>query len=248
MPGFVFRPHREAFDFLEESSKKLGYEITFRVVNAANYGVPQIRERFICVGVRRGLEKFEFPKEGFSESGGAGKIWRTAGEVLNDLDNPLPEDEKMAAGSRHKDLLKIVPPGENYLYFTKERGYPKPIFKWRSRYWSFLLKLSPQKPSWTIQASHSNNMGPFHWRSRFLRISEIKRIQTFPDSYKITGKFRDQWRQIGNAVPPLLAQVIAAEVKRRYFSASVAPSLPSSRRVRVLSKITRTARARRENH
>lgn len=59
----------------------------------------------------------------------------------------------MQAGSKHKDLLKLVPPGDNYLYFTAERGYPNPIFKWRSRYWSFLLKLSPDRPSWTIQAS-----------------------------------------------------------------------------------------------
>ena len=74
------------------------------------------------------------------------------------------------------DLLKLIPPGQNYLFFTKERGHPKPKFKWRSRYWSFLLKLSPKEPSWTIQASFSNNMGQ---SNRFLRINEIKRIQTF---------------------------------------------------------------------
>ena len=90
-------------------------------------------------------------------------------------------------------------------------------FKWRSRYWSFLLKLSPKEPSWTIQASFSNNMGPFHWRNRFLRINEIKRIQTFPDNYKLTGDFRDQWRLIGNAVPPLLAKVISKEIKKQFF-------------------------------
>ena len=120
-------------------------------------------------------------------------------------------------GSSSSVILKLVPPGDNYLYFTAERGYPNPIFKWRSRYWSFLLKLSPLKPSWTIQASFSNNMGPFHWKNRFLRISEIKRIQTFDDTYELCGDFRDQWRQVGNAVPPHLVKQIASAIKDQYF-------------------------------
>ena len=102
------------------------------------------------------------------------------------------------------------------IFFTKERGY-KTKFKWRSRYWSFLLKLSPNRPSWTIQASHSNNMGPFHWKNRFLRIQEIKR-STFPDNFKILGNYKEQWRQIGNAVPPLLSSTIAKKkLKRNIF-------------------------------
>ena len=154
------------------------------MVNTANYGVPQTRERFICVGVRRDLGKlFEFPpethynpeKNKLTEEQKAGmRKWVTCGEAIGGFDYPLPEDKEMEAGSKHKDLLKLVPPGDNYLYFTKERGYPEPIFKWRSRYWSFLLKLSPDRPSWTIQASFSNNMGPFHWRNRFLRITDIR--------------------------------------------------------------------------
>jgi len=220
--GFVYKPHQEAFDLLKEKSNELNYELSYRVVNTANYGVPQIRERFICVGVRRDFgEKFIFPEETHAapekHEGSGKKKWITCGDILNDLDFDLPEDIDMAAGSKHHDLLKLIPPGDNYLYFTAERGYPEPIFKWRSRYWSFLLKLSPDKPSWTIQASFSNNMGPFHWKNRFLRISEIKRIQTFRDDYEFSGDFRDQWRQIGNAVPPLLVEQIARAIKNQYF-------------------------------
>jgi len=123
----------------------------------------------------------------------------------------------MEAGSKHKDLLKRIPPGDNYLFFTKERGHPNPVFKWRSRYWSFLLKLSPERPSWTIQASHSNNMGPFHWKNRFLRINEIKRIQTFNESHIFLGSFKEQWRQVGNAVPPMLANIFATTIYSQYF-------------------------------
>lgn len=221
--GFVYKPHQDAFDLLKSESERLGYELSYKVINTANYGVPQIRKRFICVGVRKNFgNKFVFPEETHTEPSeqetkSNKKPWVTCGEAIGDLDFPLPEDKDMEAGSKHKDLLKLVPPGDNYLYFTEKRGYPEPIFKWRSRYWSFLLKLSPEKPSWTIQASHSNNMGPFHWENRFLRISEIKRIQTFDDEYKFVGTFKEKWRQIGNAVPPRLVYQIALEVKIQYF-------------------------------
>jgi len=220
--GFVYRPHQEALELLKERTNTLGYNTSYRVINAANYGVPQIRERFICVGTRRDFgDSFIFPEETHYSPDKHPEIgkepWVTCGDVMSDIDFDLPEDKDMAAGSKHHDLLKLVPPGENYLHFTAERGYPDPIFKWRSRYWSFLLKLSPEKPSWTIQASFSNNMGPFHWNNRFLRIAEIKRIQTFRDDYEFCGDFRDQWRQIGNAVPPLLVEKIAAAIRQQYF-------------------------------
>ena len=60
-------------------------------------------------------------------------------------------------------------------------------------------------------------MGPFHWKNRFLRIPEIQRIQTFPDGYTFLGKFTDQWRLIGNAVPPKLVEAIAKQIKKLYF-------------------------------
>jgi DNA (cytosine-5)-methyltransferase 1 len=223
--GFIYKPHKAAFDLLKYKAETFGYNISFKVINAANYGVPQIRERFICIGTRKDFAKpFVFPKETHynpqkeAANSKGKKQWVTCGDVIGDIDFDLPIDKEMQAGSKHKDLLKLVPPGDNYLFFTEKRGYPNPIFKWRSRYWSFLLKLSPDKPSWTIQASFSNNMGPFHWKNRFLRITEIKRIQTFPDDYKITGEFIDQWRQIGNAVPPLLAFTIAKAIKQQYFN------------------------------
>lgn len=219
--GFVYKPHKDALTLLESEAKKLGYEVSYKVVNAANYGVPQTRERFICVGVKKGNKRFVFPEETHIDPGKLYntnlKPWVTTGDVLSDIDFDLPEDKFMQAGSKHKHLLKEVPPGDNYLYFTEKRGHPNPQFNWRSRYWSFLLKLSPDRPSWTIQASHSNNMGPFHWKNRFLRIQEIKRIQTFDDDYYLAGNYREKWRQIGNAVPPKLAEVIAKSVKKQYF-------------------------------
>ncbi len=217
--GFIFKPHEAALRYFEKQSEKLGYSITHKVINCADYGVPQIRQRFICVGFKKNLGKFIFPNETHSNQDNDNNLfclpWVNCKDAIGDLDYPLKEDKYKMAGSKHKHLLKKIPPGDNYLFFTKERGHKKPLFKWRSRYWSFLLKLSPNKPSWTIQASFSNNMGPFHWKNRFLRINEIKRLQTFPDNYNFFGNFSDQWRQIGNAVPPLLADVISKEIKKQ---------------------------------
>lgn len=227
--GFVYKPHKEAFDLLVTESERLGYTISYEVLNSADYGVPQIRQRFICIGVKKTCDKkYVFPTKTHidpeKQQNSNLKPWVTCGEAIGDLDFDLPEDAQMEAGSKHKDLLKLVPPGDNYLYFTEERGYPNPIFKWRSRYWSFLLKLSPDKPSWTIQASQSNNMGPFHWKNRFLRISEIKRIQTFDDNYEILGSYKEQWRQVGNAVPPHLVYQIAEQIKMQIFNENSATS------------------------
>lgn len=219
--GFVYKPHQAALEFVESESERLGYKIFHQVLNAADYGIPQTRQRFICIGVKKTMDDFVFPQQTHSDPEkpiAKTKNWVTCGDILRDIDFDLEEDRNMQAGSKDKELLRLVPPGDNYLFFTQERGYPTPLFKWRSRYWSFLLKLSPNRPSWTIQASHSNNMGPFHWKNRFLRIQEIKRIQSFPDDFSVVGNFRDQWRQIGNAVPPLLAEVLAKQIKKQYFN------------------------------
>lgn len=216
--GFSFKTHKSELEFLNNKSKELGYVISYKVINCANYGVPQTRKRFICVGVQKGLNKFVFPEELYSEKGEDGKKkWITCGEVLSDFDNINEEEKFQKPGSKDYDLFVNIPPGDNYLYYTEKRGYPNPKFKWKSRYWTFLLKLTPDRPSWTIQASFSNNQGPFHWKNRFLRIEELKRLQTFPDDYELSGDFKDQWRQLGNAVPSLIGKIIGEKIKEDYF-------------------------------
>lgn len=218
--GFSFKTHDYEFAFLKSKAEELGYNIAFKVINCANYGVPQTRKRFICIGSKKGLPVFEFPEETHSENGDkpGTKKWVTCGEVIGEFDTITEEEKLQRPGAKDYELLLEIPAGDNYLYFTEKRGYPNPKFKWKSRYWTFLLKLSPNRPSWTIQASFSTNQGPFHWRNRFLRIEELKRIQTFPDGYALVGDMKEQWRQIGNAVPVLAAEAIAAKIKEVYFS------------------------------
>lgn len=218
--GFAYKVHKEASEYLSEKARELGYHTSSAVLNAADYGVPQIRQRFFMVGMR--ARKFEFPQPTHCNPAEMDLLraslcpWVTAGDVLKDLDTESNADDTgHFAGGKAHDLLKQIPPGDNYLFFTKERGHPKPVFRWRSRYWSFLLKLSPGLPSWTIQARRSNNMGPFHWRNRILRIQEIKRLQGFPDDWQLNGTTEQQWRQIGNAVPPPLARALGEAIAKQ---------------------------------
>jgi DNA (cytosine-5)-methyltransferase 1 len=220
VPGIAFSVHREALELIQSTAASNGYKTNWAVLNAADYGVPQIRHRFILVGWRTPSPVFRFPAPSHSAEitllSGMSHLtpWTCAGEAFAGLPD---EDTSVGhkAGGKHADLLRIVPPGDNYLFFTRERGYAEPIFKWRSRYWSFLLKLSPDRPSWTIQARRSNNMGPFHWENRILTIAEVRRLQTFPDHFVTVGKIEDQWRQIGNAVPPLLGQAVAVAIREQ---------------------------------
>lgn len=218
--GFCFKTHRTEFDFLKDRADSLGYDITYKVVNCANYGVPQTRKRFICVGTRKGLGKFIFPDDTHAEHPRNKKVrpWVTCRDVIMEFDNITEEERLQRPGGKDYDLLCKIPPGDNYLYYTAKRGCPEPLFGWKSRYWTFLLKLTPDRPAWTIQASMVNNQGPFHWRNRFLRIAELKRLQTFPDNYKLLGDIKDQWRQLGNAVPVRTAYVIAKKIRKDYFN------------------------------
>lgn len=223
--GLVYKTSKPMFSALRESLEQAGYTFNAKVLNAADYGVPQKRERLFIIGARDGVkldfsEPTHYNPEKFDVPPDSRKPYVTAGESIGDLNDGVVRDEEKIGG-RWGHLLAKIPPGDNYLYFTKKRGCPNPIFKWRSRYWSFLLKLSPDKPSWTIQAQPGPYVGPFHWHNRRLRIQEIKRLQTFPDDYIICGNRQAAQRQLGDAVPPLLAQRIGESIKQQLVEAGL---------------------------
>lgn len=213
---FDNRASRPAFERLQAEIAEAGYRFRWRVLNAADYGVPQARPRLFVVGARRGEPLPELPDATHHgrwerrKTGGGPLPHVTSGEALHGLVAD-PEPEEVVRG-QWGHLLEDIPPGENYLHFTAKRGHPDPVFEWRSRYWSFLLKLDPDKPSPTIQAQPGPNVGPFHWDNRRLRVGELRRLFTFPDDYDFVGKRASVQRQIGNSVPPLLAQAVAEGV------------------------------------
>lgn len=210
------RASRPAFDRLKREIHEAGYESKWEVLNAANYGVPQSRPRLFIVGAREDDPVPELPDAshgGKWEGRQTGSLERphvTAGEKLQRLATEPEESEEVRGRWAH--LLPEIPPGSNYLHFTAERGHPNPVFKWRSRYWSFLLKLDPDRPSPTIQAQPGPNVGPFHWENRRLRVPELKRLFTYPDDFDLAGTRISVQAQMGNSVPPLLAEHVAREV------------------------------------
>lgn len=184
------------------------YKPVTAVINAADYGVPQLRERFFLVAARDGTE-FKFPKVTHGDEEGLARV-HSAWDALGDL-SPEP-DEDLALRGKWADLIPTIPEGWNYLFHTPGAG-GLPLFGWRRRYWNFLLKLSKRLPSWTIQAQPGPSVGPFHWDNRRLSRRELCRLQTFPDSVEIQGDRMAVQRQVGNAVPSLLAEVLGREIR-----------------------------------
>lgn len=193
------------------------YRAAIGVLNAADYGVPQLRRRVFVIGARDGVE-FQFPKPTHTQDGEQEGAYRTAWDALHDLPSPLGSEAQ--AKGKWAELLPTIPAGMNYLWHT-ERGGGERLFGWRRRYWSFLLKLAPDQPAWTIQAQPGPATGPFHWENRRLTMREMARLQTFPDDVQITGSLADAQRQLGNAVPSLLGEVLAREIARQLLGADI---------------------------
>ena len=215
---FNNKASKPAFERLLKEIEAAGYRYTWQVLNAADYGVPQARPRLFIVGAAKSETIPELPEpthhgdwERRKTSGGP-LPHVTSGEALDGVIAP-PEPSETVNG-RWGHLLPDVPPGDNYLHFTAERGHPDPIFEWRSRYWSFLLKLDPDRPAPTIQAQPGPNVGPFHWDNRRLRVPELRRLFTFPDRFDFVGRRASVQSQIGNSVPPQLGRHVAEAVAR----------------------------------
>ncbi len=198
-------------------------------VNAADYGVPQLRTRVLLIGLRYG-ERFRMPPATHGDGLGL-KPYHTAWDAIGGL---APGNEDVRVRGKWADLLPSIPEGHNYLYHT-DRMDGRPLFGWRRRYWSFLLKLAKDKPSWTIQAQPGPATGPFHWENRLLTIRELCRLQTFPDDVEIMGNRLSAVRQLGNAVPSLLGEIIARALLEQLFGVKVStpPTLMPCRRVPV---------------
>jgi DNA (cytosine-5)-methyltransferase 1 len=233
--GLAYTGKEEGFTFLIKEIEKINartgtrYRVSHQVLNAANFGVPQTRERILLVGSRDGTE-FRFPEPSFFDPeeepmmAAMHSPWRTAWDALGD-ETPDDLDETKVSG-RWADLLPTIPEGLNYNFHT-DRGEGRPLFGWRRRYWSFLLKLRKSRPSWTITAQPGPAIGPFHWDSRRLSRRELMRIQTFPETYEIHGSIADVQRQVGNAVPSLLGEVVALEIRRQLLGHKPKAGSPS---------------------
>ena len=203
--GGPWREIRKAFS-------SIGYQLNAEVIDSADYGVPQHRERLFLVGHRDGEFTFPLPTHGPDSPSGHPLV-----TVLDAIANLQPPREKThpGPGGLYGHLLPLVPKGLNYAFFTREMGHPEPVFAWRSKFHDFLYKVDPDYPCRTIKARPGKFTGPFHWKNRHFTKEELKRLQTFPDDYELVGTPNRVLEQIGNSVPPRLAQVIATSVRQQ---------------------------------
>lgn len=196
---------------------QLGYKVDFRLLDAADYGVPQHRERMFLVG-HRSATPFLFPRPLVGPDSQYQTPHVSPREAFKGLRVRNQEAENLKfEGGKYSHLLTEVPEGQNYLFFTAKRGHPNPVFAYRSRFSDFLYKAHRDYPMKTIIASPGKYTGPLHWDNRYFSIAEYKAIQGFPQDYEFYGERASVVKQIGNSVSPKIAYCLAKAVAQQIF-------------------------------
>lgn len=184
------------------SFKEIGYDIKYKVLNAVNYGVPQERRRIFIVGTL-GENSFEYPQESYNIV--------TVKEAIDDLPklengetSEIPNHTAMKHSAQMLEKMSYVSDGGNRNDIP-EKLRPK---SGDSRKY---IRYNSKKPSFCVTGDMRKI---FHYsQNRALTCRELARLQTFPDSFIFLGNAGNVQQQIGNAVPVLLANKIALQVK-----------------------------------
>lgn len=200
---------------------ELGYKVTYKVLMASDYGVPQNRKRAVFVGLKSGKD-FQFPepfktpkvtsKEAISdlpecsvEEGGVYPIDCKSDyqKLMRKNSSCLHNHEITIHNDRTKEIIAMVPDGGNYKDLPLELQSTRKVhIAW--------TRLNSSKPSFTIDCGHNHH---FHYEfNRVPTVRESARLQSFPDDFLFLGTKGSQLKQVGNAVPPLLAEAIAKQM------------------------------------
>ena len=179
--GLLTMNKGDAIATIIKDFKALGYNVEYKLLLAADFGVPQMRQRVIIVGTKKDvLPPFEFPSPVTPE----GK-WITLRKALGDLEH-LPE------GSI---------PNHFWSKAKKNKGQGNTV-------------VSADKPGPTMRTEHHGNI-EYHWNgTRRLSAREAARIQSFPDDFVFYHSTSSAYKQIGNAVPPVMGWYIASSIQK----------------------------------
>jgi DNA (cytosine-5)-methyltransferase 1 len=189
--------------------KQIGYNVVYNLLEAADYGVPQNRERVLFIGSRDG-ESATFPIPKYCKDGKNLPKWRTLQDALTDLVDPQPQF--VTYSENRLKYLRLLQSGQNWRHLPEELKQQAMGGAYNSGGGKvgFYRRLSWDKPSPTITTSpHQKATDMCHpVELRPLSVRESARIQTFPDNWIFYGSITSQYKQIGNAVPVLLAKEI----------------------------------------
>ena len=185
-----------------------GYEVQSRVLNAWDYGVAQKRERMIMVGIRKDLINnisFEYPKA------------HNYKPVLRDILLDCPPSVGAQYGEDKRKIFELVPPGGYWRDIPEEiaKPYMKSTWNMGGGRTGILRRMSLDEPSLTVLTSPSQKQTErcHPLEARPFTVRENARIQSFPDDWEFQGGVGAQYRQVGNAVPVLLAYEIGKKIK-----------------------------------
>lgn len=196
--GYAIKRIKKDFENVGSS----GYDVQYKLVNFADFGVPQKRERVVIVGTRRGSGlNFVFPEATHARNHIPVKV------ALSGVESVRLNNEPHRIKSSTVKKLRKIPAGGNY----------RDIPEYSRKNWMSLIykKLHPDKPSPTIVACGGGGTWGYHYKEpRPLTNRERARIQTFPDWFEFFGSSTEVRRQIGNAVPPLGIRPIAEKILR----------------------------------
>ena len=195
--GLLSANNGKAIEQITSDFSKEGYKIFPNVVNFADYGVPQFRERLIIIGIRNDIEtSFLLPKKTHGPNCLQPHI--TAGEALKNVHKIKENSERQKIMKKTETMLSMIPPGGNFESIPKNSPYyVKGLISHVYR------RLHKDKPAYTIIASGGGGTWSYHFSEpRPLTNRERARLQTFPDNFVFEGSISDVRKQIGNAVPP----------------------------------------------
>jgi DNA (cytosine-5)-methyltransferase 1 len=236
--GLVAKKNEKTLLSIFETFKKMGYHLNVRVLSSEKYGVPEKRKRTVILATNLKLE-LEFPDS--SHDCVVNKEFvpaKTVGEAFNLLKKHKNLKNHDLATSQIKnklDLLRLksIPEGKSIRYPEDEINYFKNQLKnlslninWeklpenRLRQAKF-QRLSRKTPSPTILTHRHTYFHPTE--DRYLTVREAATLQSFPLDFEFHGTISSQWRQVGNAVPPLLAKTIALKIKNFYAQIKKSP-------------------------
>lgn len=224
VPGLVSLFGGQIKDNIIKIFTSMGYEIQYKILCSSDYGVPQRRKRVVFIGVREGEFKYPVKEE----------CTITCSMALSDLPTLehstgwegmeylcLPQNEYQKIMRKNSDLVRnhiaanhtervqkiisLVPDGGNY------KNLPEEYIKSRNFHVAW-TRFASDKPAPTIDTGHRHH---FHYKyNRVPTVRECARLQSFPDDFVFIGNKTQQFRQVGNAVPPLMAQKIAEQLKK----------------------------------